>query len=460
MKKIFNGEDSKKYLCWGVTAFLVVAACIVFFMLFQHWKGIKEFLSAVLTILSPFVWGLAIAYILRPVLKFYERRLMLPLGDRLFKGNAHRSFTFARTTGIILSELTLVLIVFVLLRMVLPQLYSSIVGIIQNSPGYYDSLVALIERLFEDYPEIESELVSFFDGLSESLTNWITNTLLPQLTDILGTITSGVISAVKGIYYVAVGIIVSVYLLANKEAVCTGSKKLVYALMSPKAAGKLLEAVRFTDRTFMDFLSGKILDSAIIGVLCYIGCLILGMPYALLVSVIVGVTNIIPFFGPFIGAVPSAFIILLVDPMKCLIFVIFILCLQQFDGNILGPKILGGSTGVNGFWIMFAIILGGGLFGFAGMLLGVPVFVVIYTAVKRLIAWRLEKRSMPLESEPYENLDHIDPATGEWVELPPEPTAEERREKRREAREEADRKRAELAARMREKTHRRGGGKK
>ena len=227
----------------------------------------------------------------------------------------------------------------------------------------------------------------------------------------------------------AVGIIVSFYVLFNKEAVATGAKRVLYCIFTVEAAEKILEGVRFTDKTFMDFISGKILDSAIIGILCYICCSLMNMPYTLLVAVIVGVTNVIPFFGPFIGAIPSAFIILLVDPMKCLIFLVFILILQQFDGNILGPKILGSSTGVNGFWIMFAIIIGGGFFGFMGMLLGVPVFVVIYSGIKNLTRRKLRRSGLPEDYESYENLHHIDPKTGEHIEMPPQPRPEERRAK-------------------------------
>ena len=176
-------------------------------------------------------------------------------------------------------------------------------------------------------------------------------------------------------------------------------------------AERFRDAIRFTDRTLMGFINGKLLDSAIIGLICYIVCAILKMPYALLVSVIIGVTNVIPFFGPLIGAIPSAFIILLVDPLKCLIFVVFIIILQQIDGNIIGPKILGSSIGINGFWVMFSIILGAGLFGFWGMLLGVPVFVVIYTGITNLVEKRLRKRDLPVEANAYSDLDHIDPVT-------------------------------------------------
>ena len=178
-----------------------------------------------------------------------------------------------------------------------------------------------------------------------------------------------------------------------------------------EAADKLVDGIRFTDRTFIGFITGKLLDSAIIGILCYIFCAIVDMPYALLVSVIIGLTNIIPFFGPFIGAVPSALIILLIDPWKCLIFVVFIIILQQVDGNFIGPKILGNSIGISGFWVMFSIIVGAGLFGFWGMLLGVPVFVVIYTLVDKAMSRKLQRSDLPSETEDYMDIDRIDPIT-------------------------------------------------
>jgi predicted PurR-regulated permease PerM len=216
-----------------------------------------------------------------------------------------------------------------------------------------------------------------------------------------------------------VGIIVSVYILGHLEKVSAGFKRFMYCIFTVEAADKLFEGIRFTDRTFMGFISGKLLDSAIIGLICYIFCIITGMPSAMLVSVIIGVTNIIPFFGPLIGAVPSALIILLSPaPLKCLIFVIFIIILQQIDGNLIGPKILGNSTGISGFWVLFSIILGAGLFGFWGMLLGVPVFVVIYTLVNGLVARKLERSDLPVDTEDYLTIERIDPVTREVIKNP------------------------------------------
>jgi predicted PurR-regulated permease PerM len=445
--KRFGGD--KKYLYWGLTAFAVIACSIVFYMLLSRWSGVAKGFSAFIHVIAPFIWGFAITYLLRPAMVFFERNLTEPLGDRLFKNNHRRAFGFGRALAIVIVELLMICIVSALLWLILPQIYSSINSIVSNSQSYFETIEGWVRRTFEDYPELMLGVTSLLDSASGQLTQWATNTLLPQMTNIISSITSGVYTFVRGIYYIAVGIIVSFYVLFNKEAVATGAKRVLYCIFTVEAAEKILEGVRFTDKTFMDFISGKLLDSAIIGILCYICCSLMRMPYTLLISVIVGVTNVIPFFGPFIGAFPSAFIILLVDPMKCLLFLFFILILQQFDGNILGPKILGSSTGVNGFWIMFAIIVGGGFFGFMGMLLGVPVFVVIYTGVKSLTSRKLRRSGLPTDYESYENLHHIDPKTGENVEMPPEPTAEERRAKKAASRAEAKAAGAARAERLR-----------
>ena len=220
-----------------------------------------------------------------------------------------------------------------------------------------------------------------------------------------------------GIYNLAIGIIASVYLLCNMEGFGASCKRMIYSILSVDRAKKFLDALAFVNKTFMGFINGKLVDSAIIGVLCYIVCSILDMPFTLLVSVIVGVTNIIPFFGPFIGAIPSSIIILMVSPIKCLIFVVFVFLLQQLDGNVIGPKILGSTTGVSAFWVMFSIILGAGLFGFWGMLLGLPVFVVIYTAINLAVEDSLKRKNLPSEQLDYFGLDHIDPISMEPVRM-------------------------------------------
>ena len=214
--------------------------------------------------------------------------------------------------------------------------------------------------------------------------------------------------------------------MADKEGFTAKAKMLTYAVFNTSHANFIIHSMRFTNKTFIGFFTGKILDSAIIGVLCYIGMSFLNMPYTLLISVIIGVTNVIPFFGPYLGAIPSIFLILLVDPMQAIYFAIFILILQQFDGNILGPKILGESTGLSSFLVIVAILIGGGIFGIPGMIIGVPVFAVLYAALEKLVHISLVYKKVPDQEQQYTNIDCLDPETNEPILFPKEEPEEER----------------------------------
>ena len=385
-------------------------------MALNYMPGVLSAIGSLFSILSPFIWGLAITYILLPLVKSLQRGVFGALGKAIHKKKPEKAQRFARAMSVLLSEIIFLAIIVAIVYLIIPQLVSSITTIVENSSTYIANTTTWIEQLLSDNPEIEKYVLDVFNNVSEDLKNWLTNTVLPGIGNIAASVTTGIISVVKAVYNLVIGIIVSIYILGNIEGFSASAKKLMYTVFSVEAAEKLREGLNFTDKTFMGFINGKLLDSAIIGLICYIGCALLNIPYALLVSVIVGVTNVIPFFGPFIGAVPSALLILLVDPLKCLIFVIFIIVLQQLDGNVIGPKILGSSIGINGFWVMFSIILGGGLFGFWGMLLGVPVFVVIYTALGKLVTKKLVKRDLPTDTDEYMNIDHIDPVTREIIE--------------------------------------------
>ena len=384
-------------------------------MALKYMPGVLSAIGSLFSILSPFIWGLAITYILLPLVKSLQRGVFGALGKAIHKKKPEKAQRFARAMSVLLSEIIFLAIIVAIVYLIIPQLVSSITTIVENSSTYIANTTTWIEQLLSDNPEIEKYVLDVFNNVSEDLKNWLTNTVLPGIGNIAASVTTGIISVVKAVYNLVIGIIVSIYILGNIEGFSASAKKLMYTVFSVEAAEKLREGLNFTDKTFMGFINGKLLDSAIIGLICYIGCALLNIPYALLVSVIVGVTNVIPFFGPFIGAVPSALLILLVDPLKCLIFVIFIIVLQQLDGNVIGPKILGSSIGINGFWVMFSIILGGGLFGFWGMLLGVPVFVVIYTALGKLVTKKLVKRDLPTDTDEYMNIDHIDPVTREII---------------------------------------------
>ena len=414
MRRRFNWD--KKYLYWGMTAFGVIACAILFYMILSYLPALGKALGKLVKILSPFIWGLVITYLLLPLMRLMERNVFGPLMKKAYRKNKKDDgHKMARGLSILVSEIVMLAIITALVYLILPQLYSSIESMVQNSNGYAATVEVWINNLLRDYPEIMEYANTVLDEVSVELRSWVQNTVLPGLGSMISNLTTGVYYVVMGIYNLIIGIIVSVYILGNVENFTAGCRRLLYSLFSVETAEKIREGVAFTDRTFMGFINGKLLDSAIIGLICYIFCAIVNMPYALLVSVIVGVTNIIPFFGPLLGAVPSAFIILMANPLKALIFVIFVIVLQQVDGNIIGPKILGNSIGIDGFWVMFSIILGAGLFGFWGMLLGVPVFVVIYTLLNDLVEKRLKKSDLPWETASYEDLDHIDPVTREAV---------------------------------------------
>ena len=386
MRRIFRWD--KKYLYWGITAFCVIACAILFFMALNYLDTLKQGIAALIRILGPFIWGLVIVYLLSPLVRFLQKKIFGPICSRFSAKRPEKGQSCARVLSVIFAEIFMLALITGLFFLIIPQLYSSIETIVVNSPTYIDSLTTWATKKLAAYPEISNYVADLLGDVNTNIITWLQNTILPKLGSLLTNVGMGV-----------------------RYVVTASAKRLIYSIMNVDTAKKFLDGLRFTDKTFNGFLMGKLLDSAIIGLICYIVCVILKMPYALLVSVMVGVTNIIPFFGPLIGAIPSAIIILMVDPSKCLIFVIFVILLQQLDGNIIGPKILGSSVGINGFWVMFSIILGAGLFGFWGMLLGVPVFVVIYTIINKSIERKLRRNDLPVEESAYANLDYIDPVT-------------------------------------------------
>ena len=418
MRRRFHWD--KKYLYWGITAFCVIACAILFFMALNYLDTVKQGITALFRILGPFIWGLVIVYLLLPLVRFLQKRVFGPMCAKLFVKKPAKGESFARGLAVVFAEVFMLALITGLFFLIIPQLYSSIETIVVNSPTYIDSLTTWATKMLTDYPEISDYVAELLGDVNTDIVSWLQTTILPKLGSVLTNVGMGVRYVVTGVYNLVIGIIVSIYILSNIEGFTASAKRMIYSIMSVDTAKKFLNGLRFTDKTFNGFLMGKLLDSAIIGLICYIVCAVLDMPYALLVSVVVGVTNIIPFFGPLIGAIPSSIIILMVNPFKCLLFIIFIILLQQLDGNIIGPKILGSTVGINGFWVMFSIIFGAGLFGFWGMLLGVPVFVVIYTIINESIDRKLRRSDLPVEAEAYTNLDYIDPLTLEPVRHEPE----------------------------------------
>lgn len=406
-----------RYFRWGVTAFLVIAASMLFYFGLFQMKTLIVGVKTVLAILAPIVYGLILAYILSPIVNFQERKVFFPLCKKAGWKLRQRGEKGIRYLSVAIALLFFALIIYALIMMILPQLIRSIMNIIYSFPSYVNVIQDWITNLAEHSDKLDANTVEAVEEYAAKLETYLTTNILPQLQVMLRNISEGVFDIFNFLKNFLIGAIVSFYVMADKETFIAKSKMVVCALFPIHRANALIRAMRLTNRTFGGFFIGKIIDSAIIGVLCYVGTAIIGTPYAILVSVVVGVTNIIPFFGPYLGAIPCIFLILLVDPIQALYFAVFILVLQQFDGNILGPKILGGSTGLSSFMVILSILVGGGLFGVPGMIVGVPIFAVLYALIWGFIGRSLHRRELPVELNDYYNLDSINTQTKEPVPL-------------------------------------------
>lgn len=375
----------------AVSNLIIVLLGILFYVLLINLSAVRSRLGMFLEVISPFVVGFVVAYLLNSPVKFFEEKVYKRLRWR--RG-------LAITTVYILAFAVLA----VLINMILPQVVGSIGVLIENLSGYIDNLNALVDQLVTRF-DLEGEgidalMVSYEDLMNQAAS--FVKSAIPEILNFGYAIGSGVVTALTAL-------IASIYMLSGKHTLMSQIRKGLFALFPVEKVERFLHNCSRANGIFVGFINGKLIDSAIIGVLCFILCSILRIPYSLLVSVIVGVTNVIPFFGPFIGAIPSAMILLIVDPWAALRFTIMVILLQQFDGNILGPKILGDSTGISAIWVLVSIVVGGGLFGFIGMLLGVPSFAVLYMLTKEYVAARLQEKKidgngMPLSSETEEEL--------------------------------------------------------
>ena len=409
-----------QHVRWGVTSFLVIAASMLFYYGVFHMKTLITGIQTFLGILTPIVYGVVIAFLLTPVLNFLEKKIIYPLLARKEVSVGKKGRKAIRWACVILCMFLFLALIYALIMMILPELIRSIMGLIYSFPAY----VKVIQKWLQSFIEKWNLNSDALDTLNQSITtaqDYLTTNILPQMQEMLKNISAGVFELINFLKNFLIGAIVSLYLMADKEGFIAKAKMLTYAIFNTQHANFIIHSMRFTNRTFIGFFSGKILDSAIIGVLCYIGMNFLNMPYILLISVIIGVTNVIPFFGPYLGAIPSIFLILLVDPLQAIYFAIFILVLQQFDGNILGPKILGDSTGLSSFMVIVAILIGGGLFGIPGMIIGVPVFAVLYAAWEKFLFHLLARKDFPRDENIYMNIDRLNPETKEPVQFPEKP---------------------------------------
>lgn len=406
----------KKYLYWGVTAFLVVVASTLFYYLLFHMPSWISGLSTIITIINPIIYGAVIAYFLNPLVKFFEKYVYMGL-KKLNVTVEKRGRSFVRLFTVLLSLTCALLCIYGLLAMLIPEVINSIVNIADNFSKYVSNVERWFVHYFSDHQSWNPSILEVMNKVSGYLEDWLKNDLLPQMQNLVKNLSLGVFGLLKALYNLVIGLIISIYILVGKETFAARLKRIMYSYTSVDLSNAVIHNLRFIDEKFGGFILGKIIDSAIIGVLCYIGTSILNMPYALLVSVIVGVTNVIPFFGPFLGAAPCSVLIFVVSPIKALYFIIFIFALQQLDGNFIGPKILGDRTGVSSFMVIVSIMIGSGLMGVVGMFVAVPVCSVIIAFGQLFMEKRIQAKHLPEDLEVYKNLEFIDPKTGEAIPL-------------------------------------------
>ncbi len=393
-------KEHKPYLHLTLSLFGAAALSILFFFLIFRLKDVGGLFSRLIAILTPFIIGSVIAYILTPLCNRLERAL----GKRLKKRKSGTKA--AKGLSILLTLLIAIAVITVLIMLVVPRLVTTITSVLLEIPDSIQAFRTWAVNLVGDNEALRNYVNDLADAVSSWLPNWVSSYVLPSLESLIGGIYAGAVSAIGVIYDTLIGLIVSIYFLGNRKVFARQGRKLVRTLFKKEWADQILNEFTFANKMFSGFLFGRVVDSLIIGVICFLVMLILQIPDAVLVSVIVGVTNIIPFFGPYIGAIPSFLIILMSNPVKAVVFLVFVLILQQFDGNILGPRILGNVTGLNSFWVLFSILLFGGLFGFIGMIIGVPVFAVIYDILVKLINRGYARRQkqaeepQPPEEEP------------------------------------------------------------
>ncbi len=403
MKLQFN----KRYVRIGITAFLVIAASICFYYLVFHGDRFSAQVNAFFKIINPVMYGIIFAYLMTPLVNGIENRFLFPVFQKDGQPVSVKQKKCIRTLSILLTICIVGFLIYGFFSILIPNLIKSVKSISYQFPYYEQNLINWSAKFLEDNPDIEKMFYNFLDSYYEEFMNYLNDSIVPQLETLLKHVSLSLISALKVLWNFIIGVIISIYVLFSKEVFAGQAKKITFALFSAPTANQCIKDARFISDTFIGFISGKIIDSIIIGFICFAGTTMLKIPYALLVSVIVGVTNIIPFFGPYLGAIPSAILILMVNPLRCVYFIIFILILQQVDGNLIGPKILGQSTGLSGFWVIFSITVFGGIMGIPGMIIGVPFFAVVYAMIRRKTNKLLRKRGLPTETHLYQEVDYI-----------------------------------------------------
>ena len=410
-------EENKNdiYFKWGLTAVAVIVIALVISLIFSKLGPIATAISTIISTVSSVLYGVVMAFLMAPV---YDR-IGIWVGEILSSlfPKWKKSDKYAKMIATLACLVILILVVFALIMMIIPELVNSITNVISYAPSGTQNLEAWLKDILNKNPNLEKLIIGNYLDISARLSDIATTTVLPNVNTYIKNLSSGVINALGVVVNIIIGLMVMMYLLNMKTTLASQAKKIVYAVAGVKIGNEIVTEARYIKNMFEKFIVGKIIDSIIIGIINYVFMAIIHMPYALLISVVVGVTNVIPFFGPFIGAIPSIILLLLISPVTALQFAVWILVLQQVDGNIIGPKILGQTTGLPSFWVLFSILLFGGLFGIVGMIIAVPTWAIIYRTISRLAEHFLKKKGLESDSKHYMDLDHIDEETKKYIKL-------------------------------------------
>lgn len=388
-------EIKRAYFYRGLTAFLVVASCVLFFFLIYRVETISNYIGKIISVLQPVIFGLVIAYLVNPIVNFLDSRL-----KKIFIKRSKNKKIPEKIIGFVsvcASLIFFILIIGALFALVIPEFINSVSNIISVLPGQIDKFAKQFTEYFEENEKLQSMLIKLFEYEKQ----WLQTDLAGYANKIAANFASGILGVINFVKNFVLGIIFALYLLLDKKRFGRRFRKMLCAVFNEKHVKRILTVMQKANDVFSGFFSGQLLDAAVVSVLCFIGATVLRMPYSMLVAVIIGATNIIPVFGPYIGGIPCTILIMLSNPIKGLYFALFIILLQALDGNFIAPKILGGKTGLETFWVVFAIVLCGGMFGVVGMLIGVPTFAVFYYLMRTLINYRLKKKSFPLNNDSY-----------------------------------------------------------
>lgn len=391
----------KRYLKIGITGAAILASGILCAFVLFKMPVIISVLKGITEILKPFLYGVAFAYLLAPLCNKIEEKLF-----QIFPKAKTKARRFICFIAIVISLCVAIAVIWLIIMMIIPQVWDSVMKIIQMVPQKLIVVNNWIEHMIENQPELQAYFEEFSSQAESNIDSLLNVDTIQKVQSIINSLSVqlfGVLGVVKNIF---LGLLISAYLLGSRKLFGAQAGLILHGVFSDKWAKIIEEEIRYTDKMFNGFLVGKIIDSAIIGLLCFAGTSIMGFEAPAFISVIIGITNIIPFFGPFIGAIPCGLLLLLENPMHCLYFIIFIFVLQQLDGNVIGPKILGNTTGVSSFWVLFAILLFGGMWGVVGMVIGVPLFAVIYDIIRKLVYRGLRKHKRESMITDYEEKYH------------------------------------------------------